>query len=203
MLTKTFVIEEKELTDELQMPDGPYVYNGSPIMPVMIDGLAEGRDYTITYENNINAGTATVIIVGQGNYYGTLSETFTISPKPITVAPLEGQGKAFGTNDPILLYTIQDGTRGIVLNGSLSREAGEHKGKFLITIGTLGHANYIITFIHGIEFEIAGENTGGDIDDNNGIICRTYSLPIVAFCLAIITLMFAIVIGMWRKKQKQ
>lgn len=40
--------------------------------------LTEGTDYTATYVNNVNAGTATIPITGQGNYTGTLSETFTI-----------------------------------------------------------------------------------------------------------------------------
>ena len=29
-----------------------------------------GRDYTITYKNNKNVGTATMIVKGKGNYKG-------------------------------------------------------------------------------------------------------------------------------------
>ena len=58
-------------------------YTVSALTPevVLRDGdvvLTEGTDYTATYVNNVNAGTATIPITGQGNYTGTLSETFTI-----------------------------------------------------------------------------------------------------------------------------
>lgn len=37
-------------------------------------------DYKITYENNVKAGKATMIITGQGNYTGVVKKTFTITP---------------------------------------------------------------------------------------------------------------------------
>ena len=70
------------------------VYTGSPITPtpavtVVLDGvtttLVQGTDYTLSYSNNTNAGTATVTATGKGNYTGTLSETWTIDSASITV----------------------------------------------------------------------------------------------------------------------
>ena len=52
------------------------------------NALVEGRDYTVTYKDNINAGTATVIITGIGCYTGTVERTFTIgkaTPEKSTV----------------------------------------------------------------------------------------------------------------------
>ena len=40
--------------------------------------LKKGTDYTVTYKDNINKGTATVTIKGKGNYTGTITKTFTI-----------------------------------------------------------------------------------------------------------------------------
>ena len=40
--------------------------------------LAEGTDYTLTYENNVDAGTANVTAAGIGNYTGSVSGIFTI-----------------------------------------------------------------------------------------------------------------------------
>ena len=40
-----------------------------------------GIDYTVSYRNNINAGTATVIVTGRGNYEGTAVKTFKITVK--------------------------------------------------------------------------------------------------------------------------
>lgn len=49
-------------------------------------GLAEGVDYTVTYANNVNAGTATVKIQGIGTYGGSISTTFTIRQADINDA---------------------------------------------------------------------------------------------------------------------
>lgn len=47
---------------------------------VALDGkiLERNKDYTITYSNNKNAGTATVIIEGKGIYSGSIKKTFRI-----------------------------------------------------------------------------------------------------------------------------
>ena len=50
---------------------------------VVIDGdnvLTKGSDYTVSYENNINVGIATVTVTGISNYTGTISENFPILP---------------------------------------------------------------------------------------------------------------------------
>lgn len=41
--------------------------------------LVEGTDYSVTYKDNVNAGTATVIFTGKGIYTGTVSKTFKIN----------------------------------------------------------------------------------------------------------------------------
>ncbi|MFT4143505.1 MAG: leucine-rich repeat protein [Mobilitalea sp.] len=45
--------------------------------------LVNGTDYTVKYSNNTNAGTATAVITGIGNYQGELKTTFVIKPKAI------------------------------------------------------------------------------------------------------------------------
>lgn len=59
-------------------------YSGSALTPavtVTLSGrtLTNGRDYTVTYSNNVNPGTATVTVTGKGNYTGTARGTFTIN----------------------------------------------------------------------------------------------------------------------------
>lgn len=46
--------------------------------------LEENRDYRLTYENNIDAGTGKVVIEGIGAYSGTAEKTFTILPRSIS-----------------------------------------------------------------------------------------------------------------------
>ena len=58
-------------------------YTGEEIRPevsVTLDGkpLKENTDYTVEYLNNTEAGTATVIIRGTGNYSGMAEKTFTV-----------------------------------------------------------------------------------------------------------------------------
>ena len=49
--------------------------------------LKNGTDYTVSYKNNKNAGTATIVITGKGSYEGTITKTFKINKakNPITV----------------------------------------------------------------------------------------------------------------------
>lgn len=48
--------------------------------------LEDGTDYALSYESNVNAGTATLTVTGKGNYTGTMSKQFTISRASISNA---------------------------------------------------------------------------------------------------------------------
>lgn len=64
--------------DSAIKPEVSLKYNGT--------NLQEGKDYTITYENNNSVGTGTVRIKGIGNYKGTVTINFEImeeKPNPI------------------------------------------------------------------------------------------------------------------------
>ncbi len=66
-----------------ELSQSEYTYDGTEKKPDVTvkdknKELRKGTDYTIEYSNNINVGTATVTIVGKGNYEGTISKTFTI-----------------------------------------------------------------------------------------------------------------------------
>ena len=61
-------------------------YTGDPITKdITHDTLVEGRDYTVTYFDNLNVGQATVIVAGIGNYGGTLEFSFEITLATPTV----------------------------------------------------------------------------------------------------------------------
>jgi hypothetical protein len=64
-------------------PIANQIYTGNVITPAIAvkDGtttLVLNTDYTISCSNNINVGTASVTIIGKGNYKDTASTTFTI-----------------------------------------------------------------------------------------------------------------------------
>lgn len=48
-----------------------------------VDDLTKGEDYTVTYDNNTEPGTATVIFTGKGNYAGTVKKTFKIKAQDV------------------------------------------------------------------------------------------------------------------------
>lgn len=54
-------------------------------------------DYTVTYENNINAGTATAIVIpkDETKYTGEVKLNFTIAPKDIGDLQMEGKDKVY------------------------------------------------------------------------------------------------------------
>ena len=60
-----------------------YIYDGKPKTPavsVELGGktLAPNTDYTVLYQDNINAGTAKVAVEGKGDYIGSARKEFTI-----------------------------------------------------------------------------------------------------------------------------
>ncbi len=59
-------------------------YNGSALEPAVTvtveeKQLTEGKDYTVEYANNTNAGTANAVVSGIGKYSGTVTKEFTIN----------------------------------------------------------------------------------------------------------------------------
>ena len=57
--------------------------------------LKNGTDYTVSYSNNKNIGTATVKITGKGSYTGTITKTFKINPAKQEIQKLTTKSKAF------------------------------------------------------------------------------------------------------------
>ena len=57
--------------------------------------LKNGTDYTVSYSNNKNIGTATVKIAGKGSYTGTITKTFKINPAKQEIQKLTAKSKAF------------------------------------------------------------------------------------------------------------
>ncbi len=85
-VTGSFHIIGKSIEDyNISLSKTEYTYNGSPFEPtvsVYDDDwwyLTRNRDYTVSYENNIYPGTATVTVTGIGDYSGTKTAEFTIN----------------------------------------------------------------------------------------------------------------------------
>lgn len=63
-------------------------YTGNAIEPVVkISDAEQDRDFTVSYDKNVKAGTATVTVKGIGKYTGTVKKTFKIAPFDIQQNP--------------------------------------------------------------------------------------------------------------------
>jgi hypothetical protein len=121
-----------------------YAYTGAAITPspVLRDGLKALKkdvDYTLECKNNLNVGTATMVIKGIGNYTGEITKEFKITKVRIVITIDGGQTKIYGKPDPKLTYKITTGElKGAdVLKGTLERLPGEDVGVYAISQGTL------------------------------------------------------------------
>lgn len=156
--TETYKLaNHAELADEDIQSIEAVTYNGAeqkPAVVVVHDGttLEEGKDYTVEYQNNVNAGTATVIVTGTASglngYIGTAEATFEIMPKPVIIKA-DKKTKAYGTADPSLTATVIGAVEGETLNYTLSREAGELPGRYLIIVTPGENPNYEVTAVAG------------------------------------------------------
>lgn len=94
------VTTKKALGEDAQLSfrRNSFTYNGAEQQPgviIIIPGsaslgtgdlvLIEGTDYTLSYENNINAGMATLIVEGIGYYTGSLRKNFVITPAQVLI----------------------------------------------------------------------------------------------------------------------
>ncbi len=85
---KTFTIKKLGISATAVSGTGNKVYTGSAIKPVpavKVGGrtLKNGTDFTVSYKNSTEPGTATLIVTGKGNYSGSVSKTFKITARAI------------------------------------------------------------------------------------------------------------------------
>ena len=84
--SRTVTIKPKPLTSDfvwLVFPPDAYVYDGTAKIPDAACGDGEpsiitDNDFTVSYSDNVNAGTAKATFTGKGNYTGTVEEEFEI-----------------------------------------------------------------------------------------------------------------------------
>ena len=100
---KIFTIVPQEINEQnISLPKESYSYNGKSQKPsVMVKSkqgniLKNGMDYTVSYEKGRkNIGKYKVSVRLKGNYAGTVIKTFTITPKPTSIARIAPKKKGF------------------------------------------------------------------------------------------------------------
>ena len=95
-VTKTFTIKQVAIAS-VTLPHTEMQYTGtartmtkSAVVQAVVGGetvtLTRGTDYSISYQNNIEVGTATMVVKGKGNFKGTIKKTFEITKVPLSTA---------------------------------------------------------------------------------------------------------------------
>lgn len=159
------VFSETEMTE---------TYDGTELKPEMevyfgTELLTEGVDYTVSLRNNVNAGTATVTIIGMGLYEGERSYDFTILPCEITENDISVSGNMEFDGSAV------EPEISVFKNGATLVEGEDYKvtysnnnavGTAFVTIEGMG--NYCDTI--NLEYEIYAPEAPEDEDkeDNNG-----------------------------------
>lgn len=111
--------------------------------------LVKGTDYTLSYRNNIDAGTAEVRITGINAYAGVLKKTFTINP--IDIAGLDPD------YDPSVIFNVRWS------NGALNYDANKVNPSVVYTGSDSNNASFTYSLVEGRDYDItyAGLDAAG------------------------------------------
>jgi hypothetical protein len=153
-------------------------------------GATSSSSLPVLYTSS-NSAVATILsdqvhIVGSGscfiyadqagdasyNVAPQVSQSLTVEAKALTINADSGQSKKVGAADPMLTYTITEGSlvTGDSLTGALTYVSGEIVGTYAIQIGTLtAGSNYIITFIPNTFRIVSGTGINNIVADKPSI----------------------------------
>lgn len=137
----------------ITLSQNTYVYDGltkTPSIVVKYKGnvLKKDADYTVSYSNNVNAGTAKIIISGKGSYSGSVARTFKIekAEQKVVLNPSIIKVKEKAT---VKLTVTAKGTVNYNSNDSNILEinssgviTGKKAGVAIISITASGNENY-------------------------------------------------------------
>ena len=117
------ITEDDSSTEKLSVSisEEEYTYCGEEIIPAITvknandEVLTEGSDYSVTYENNLNVGTAKIIITGMGVYSETIEKDFRIIPKEITPSIMlsDDSFTYTGQSQKPMLVSVKDGDKAL------------------------------------------------------------------------------------------
>lgn len=143
-----FEIVPKELKEITLLAMQPQIYSGTALKPDIeaMNGTARlqnGTDYTLAYENNINAGVAQVTVTGKGNYTGGVKTSFQIQPKNIagiTIAAIAAKTYTGTAIKPGV--TIKDAGKTLTEGKDYKVKYTDNKGAGSASVEVTGIGNY-------------------------------------------------------------
>lgn len=138
-------------------------YTGKGITPAITvsfgsNVLKQGIDYTVTYANNKNVGTATATITGKGKYTGTVKRTFKIVKKSVTALSYSSVGdKTYSGKDQKPSVTVRNGSVRLTKNKDYTITYSKNKNIGTAVITIKGKGSY--TGTKKITFKILPKKT--------------------------------------------
>ncbi|MDE7168141.1 MAG: hypothetical protein K2O28_04755 [Clostridia bacterium] len=161
-ITKTFEIVQANIsTATVTGVNANYTFTGTDIEPtvtVALKGVTlQTTDYTVTYSDNVDKGTATITITGVGNYTGVATVNFNIDEADITTATVTGINASYEytstaiTPTPVVTW---NGTT-LVKDTDYSVSYADNIALGTATVTITGIGNYTGTITETFEIEQA------------------------------------------------
>lgn len=117
--------------------------------------LKKNRDFTVTYKNNVNVGTATATVKGRGNFSGSVKLTFNIKKKSVKYADIVGLKDMTYTGKKRTLTSLKVKTSAATLKKN---------------------TDYTVTYKNNTDFGTAKVTIKGIGDNCYGSITKTFSI---------------------------
>lgn len=159
-------IAAKPSVNGMIQPIGSQVFTGEAIEPAVTvkDGdttLAKGTDYTVTYTNNTNVGTATVTVTYKGNYSGTQTANFDIIAKSLSGVTITVDEQIYTGSALTPTVTVKDGSRVLVKDADYTVSYVNNTNAGTATVTITGKGNYADT--ESASFAIKAKNIAGAV----------------------------------------
>ena len=141
-------VNPKALTANMVQPIASQPYTGSAIEPTVTVNvgkktLTAGTDYTVTYKDNTNVGTAKVIVTGKGNYTGSVETKFNITAKALTASMVRDIAAQTYTGSPIVPeLTVKDGETALSKDTDYTVKCKNNLNAGTATVTVTGKGNY-------------------------------------------------------------
>ncbi len=106
--------------------------------------LVSGTDFTVSYSNNTNTGTAKATIKGKGNYSGTITKEFTITPADISqlTASLSADIFRYNGAEQKPSVTVKSGDKTLVPDTDFTVSYSDNIDVGTATVNITGQGNY-------------------------------------------------------------
>lgn len=147
--TVTFTIKGTNIKGMVFEKIQAVTYNGNDRTPVITvkdrngKQLRAGADYKVVYTNAINKGTASVTVIGNGNYIGTKKLTYKILAKPLDESMISVVKETTYTGSAIKpKILITDSDRELIQNKDYTLSYSKNKAVGTAVITVKGKGNY-------------------------------------------------------------